>query len=184
MVRMAILGVAGLVVFLATGCSEPVGEPSYRQSSIRIEGGAPDRVLMAAARVLSEEFPGLSIDQRTNRIESEPAYFVTERQSGTARDLVGARSEMRRQATFTTTQRGGETRAWLRIELQRRDTARQRVVQPATGRLSDAPSTTPIEEETALTPTQAEAWTAVGRDPALERELLLRIEDLVSGRND
>jgi hypothetical protein len=163
---------------LVTGCADRTTSPVQRQSSVPIDQVAPADVFAVAEVVLAQEFPRYSVDRRSQTITTEPVLFSTQRESGSARDLLGGSSQMRRSATFTTGQQGGTTRAWLRVIVERRDTGRRAALRPVTGRLSDAPSqTTPIEEEAATTSEQNEVWTVIKRDEALERALLMQIRE-------
>lgn len=138
-----------------------------------VPSAAPDEVLAAATTILQREFGRVRVEPGTRQITAGPVEFTTERDSGTARDLVRGRSTMRRQATFSVGRSGGETVARLRIDVERRDTERQAVFRPQTHRLSDTPGQeTPIFADAATTSEQNTVWTPIRRDRALERALL------------
>jgi hypothetical protein len=153
-----------------TGCERGLEAPGY--TTRLIDSTDPDQVLRAAEVVLRREFGRLTVDREQRRIESDPVEYTTARDSGTARDLVGARSRMRQVARFVSVRRGRGTLARLRIDLERQDTAHRAGRPPDAYRLSDSPAYTPIERDAATTQRQNTVWTKVRRDQRLERALL------------
>lgn len=161
---------------LTGGCAS-TRTPTELRASLPITGATPAEVMLAAEEVLGREFARLDVDRQAQTITAEPTEYVASASTGTAGDLYGRRSRMRRTASFATESRGGTTRAWLRIDIERQDTQRSRVMQRTSGRLSDTPGYTPIEEDAATTTEQNEVWTRVRRDRTLERDLLREISD-------
>ncbi len=162
-----LLGAAGFVA----GCVDAAAVESLQQRAI--PNADPDQVLAAATTILQREFGRVRVDPAARRIVTAPVEYTTERDSGTARDLYRGRSTMRRSATFMVGRSGGETVARLRVDIERRDTGRQMVMQPQAYRLSDSPGQeTPISVDAATTADQNAVWTRVRRDRQLERELL------------
>ncbi|MBN2445739.1 MAG: hypothetical protein JXO22_03385 [Phycisphaerae bacterium] len=169
--RLTLLGCVGVVVLW--GCSAGIEGPAYREA--RIEAAAPDEVLEAAHVLLMREFPRATINRAARTITCEPAEFSTKRESGTARDLYGGKSRMRRTAAFSVVPVGGNSVARLRIEIERQDTGRRAAIQPGTGRLGDSPAYAPTDDDTAATESQKAVWTRVRRDTALEQQLLAEL---------
>jgi hypothetical protein len=159
-----------------TGCAPGLEAPRY--TTCLIETDDPDRVLQAAEVVLRREFGRLTVDREQRRIESDPREYTSARDSGTARDLVGARSRMRRVASFAVVRRGSGMLARLRVDLERQDTAQRAASPPDAYRLSDSPAYTPIERDAATTRRQNTVWTKVRRDQRLERALLDELREL------
>lgn len=170
--RRLLVALSGLAALLASGCAAEVGSPTYQQASVPIEDASPDEVFSVARDLLAAEFPRLAADRSTYTIRTEPVEFTVDRDSGTARDLLGGASRLRRYAEFTTAARDGSTRAWLRVMIERKDTDRQVTLTPATGKHGETPAYTPIEVDAATTEAQNTVWTRVRRDRGLERALL------------
>jgi hypothetical protein len=169
------------VLALLAGCAEH-GTVDMEQQRV-IRDAEPDEVFAAAATVLQREFGSAKLDRGSHRIDTAPVEFSTQRESGTARDLYRGRSTMRRTAHFSVGRTGGQTVARLRIDVDRRDTERQAVMQPRPNRLSDTPGQeTPIDNDAATTAEQNSVWTRVRRDRALERALLDELRELFSRR--
>lgn len=168
-----LLVVAPLTLF---GCSQGIEKQQYY--SRIISGAEPAEVFVGAQAILRREFGPLKVESESMRLTSRPIEFRTSSDSGTARDLYGGRSTMRRTAYFVASSRGGEAVARLRIEIERQDTARQEAFQPDRDRrLGDAPSQTPIERDAATSSDQNAVWTYVKRDRRLERELLAELQE-------
>lgn len=158
------------------GCSQGVEKQRY-QSRV-IPAASPDEVFLAAQTVLRREFGPIKVDPEARRLTSRPVEFHTSSSSGTARDLYGGRSTMRRTAHFLASTHGDDTVARLRIEIERQDTARREAFQPDRDwRLSDTPGQTPIERDAATSSEQNAVWTYIRRDRRLERELLGELEE-------
>ncbi len=161
---------------LATGCTGFGSQESWQQRVI--EDTDPDQVLGAAAAILQREFGRVRVDYAARRIVTSPVEFTTRRESGTARDLYRGQSTMRRSAQFNVGRSGGQTVARIRIDVERRDTERQRVFQPRGYRLSDTPGQeTPIETDAATTGEQNAVWTRVRSDRAMERAVLEELRE-------
>lgn len=176
MTRRIALPVFVVVALGLTGCARGLEAPGY--TTRLIDSADPDRVLQAAEVVLRREFGRLTVDREQRRIESDPVEYTTVRDSGTARDLVGARSRMRRVARFVAVRRARGSLARLRIDLERQDTAQRAARPPDAYRLSDSPAYTPIERDAATTRRQNTVWTKVRRDQRLERALLDELREL------
>ena len=157
------------------GCGQGMETRTFQARMIR--GTSPDDVLLVAQKVLGREFGRLEIAPGTRRIVSQPVEYQTSSESGTARDLYGGRSTMRRIAHFAVAKRGDGSIARLRIEVERMDTARREAFRPDQGRISDAPSQTPIERDAATTTRQNTVWTFVKRDRRLERAFLAELQE-------
>lgn len=152
------------------------GTDAEVRMSAREIGGQPDAVLAAATTVLRQDFDRWTIDRTARTITTEPAEYNTRTDSGSSRDLVKARSTMRRTATVIVEPRGPRTLVKVRVEKQRLDTSRREAAEPQSYRLSDAPGYTPIERDSARTQTQNEYWVSAGRDPRIEKFVLDELE--------
>jgi hypothetical protein len=165
-----------------SGCAEGTGTPESMQQRV-IQDADPEEVLAAAAQLLKREFGRTRMERGSRVIEAGPLEYTTERESGTARDLVGGRSTMRRVANFSVGQVGAGTIARLRVDVERRDTERQMIMRPHAYRLSDNPGQeTPIEADAATSSQQNTVWTRVRRDRALERALLDELREQFAAR--
>jgi hypothetical protein len=131
-----------------------------------------DPVLRAAEVILRREFGRLQVSAGQRRIVTEPQTYFSNRESGTARDLYGASTRMRRLATFSVAPRDTGAQVRLRIDIEREDTDRREAFRMEDSRLSDAPSYSPIERDAATSARQNTVWTFVKRDFQLERRLL------------
>lgn len=163
------------LLFPLTGCTQGL-ETSRVQSRV-IPAASVDEVFRAAHVLLRREFGPLKIEADAHRAVSRPVEYRTASESGTARDLYGARSTMRRIAHFSVTRRGDDAVARLRIDIERQDTARREVFQPDRYRLSDAPGQTAIQRDAATSARQNTVWTFVKRDRRLERALLAELQE-------
>lgn len=173
--RLSVVCLGVLVALPAVGCA-PNGSMAPHQARV-IENADANAVLAAAAKILRREFGRIRVDPEARTIDTEPVEFRTTRESGTARDLYGGRSTMRRRAHFSLGRRGGAVVARLRVDVERQDTARVLTMQPPTGRVSDTPAYTPIERDAATTERQNTVWTHVRRDRRLERLLLQELSE-------
>jgi hypothetical protein len=173
-VRVRVAGWVALLAGLA-GCGSQT-ELGGQQRRV-IESADADRVLSAAANILRREFGQVHMDRESRAITCGPVEFTTTSESGSARDLVRGRSTMRRQAHFSVGRRGDETVAQLRIDIERKDTAKAAAAPTPGTRLSDSPGYTPIERDAATTQRQNEVWSFVRRDERLERLLLSELQD-------
>lgn len=139
---------------------------------------SPDAVLVEAAGILKREFGRAKVNHETRSIETGYYEYSTVRESGTSRDLVGGRSQMRRKATFIVGSRGDTTVARLRIDVERRDSEQQSVLQPRGMRLGDSPGQeSAIDRDAATTTAQNVVWTPVRRDYQLEKQLLAELQE-------
>ncbi len=160
---------------LLTGCAEGIEKQRY-QSRLIVEA-SPQEVFQAAQEILRREFGPVRADPESLRIETGPVEFQTRTTSGTARDLYGAPSTMRRRARFVAARAAnGGAIARLRVEIERLDTQRQEAFYlDRQRRLSDAPGDTPIQRDAATTERQNTVWTFVKRDYRLERAILAEL---------
>ncbi len=150
-----------------------------------IQSAAPGEVLTAARALLAREFGRVRVERDGRRLVGGPVEYVTERDSGSARDLVRGESTMRRTATCDVGQRAGATVVSLRIDIERRDTARQIVAQPRSYRLSDSPGEeSALARDAATTAEQNAVWTRVRRDRTLERALLDELRERFAPRDE
>jgi len=163
-----------VVLSCLAGCSQ--GLESKRFQTRMIRSTSADEVFNAAQVVLRREFGRLNVEPESRRIVSEPVEYRAASGSGTARDLYGGASTMRRIAELAVVPRDEGVLVRLRVEIERRDTDRRESFQPEHGRLSDAPGRTPIERDAATTTKQNTVWTFVKRDRAIERALLAELQ--------
>ncbi|MBU0617648.1 MAG: hypothetical protein KKI02_08015 [Planctomycetes bacterium] len=170
-----VLSALAPMLLCLVGCSQGMETRSFQPRVI--DEASPDDVLLAAQVLLRREFGRVDIEPGARRIVSQPVEYQTSSESGTARDLYGGRSTMRRIAHFAVAKRGDGSIARLRIEVERMDTARREAFRPDQGRISDAPSQTPIERDAATTTRQNTVWTFVKRDRRLERALLAELQE-------
>lgn len=174
--RRGLLALGALALLgLSLGCQTT--EPTPRGQSMRIDSTDPDLVLEVAAVVLEPEFGRVEPPRTGDTLTAGPYVFTTHSSGGTARDLYGAPTRMRRTAHLRVSPVGGGTVATLRIDVERHDTQRRAATQPPTGRLRDQAAPTPIEEDAALREEQRQVWTFVRRDVALERQLLTELRN-------
>ncbi|MGD8451233.1 MAG: hypothetical protein PVJ57_05390 [Phycisphaerae bacterium] len=157
------------------GCG-PTTDLTGQQSRL-IDTPDSRAVLVAGAALLRREFGRVDVDEGRLAVDSLPVEYSTRRESGTARDLYGGRSTMRRVAHFSVGRKGESSVARLRIDVERQDTARVASAQPAGTRISDSPGYTPIERDAATSERQNTVWSRVGRDRRLERMLLDELEE-------
>lgn len=173
MMRVALIPVALAGLVLLTAC----GSELDMQMATREIAAEPDIALAAGQSVLRHQFDRLTVDRAARRITSEPQEFVTQNESMTSRDFVGARTTLRRVALMSVVPRGaGKSQVRLRIDRQREDTTRTEQTNSGQYRLSDSPAYTPIERDAGTTANQNTVWTSIGRDSKLERELLGELE--------
>lgn len=161
-----------------SGCAQTGSETAVASYQTRlIETATPEQVLDAAAPVLQREFGRVTVDRAKRTIVSAPAEYQGVSDSGTARDLLGAKSALRRVATFVVEPRGARSAARLRIDVQRQDTQPRTALEPGGNRLSDSAASAAFEREAATTREQNAAWTTIRRDRVLERALLDELAD-------
>jgi len=172
--KIATLSVMVSLAALA-GCSQNMENRRF-QTRI-IHGATPDDVYQAALVILRREFGKLIIDAPARQIVSAPAEYRTSSGSGTARDFYGGGSTMRNTAHFSVGRKGDGAVARLRVDIERKDTARQEAFQLEHHRVSDAPGQTPIERDAATSTKQNTVWTFVKRDRRLERGLLMELQE-------
>jgi hypothetical protein len=175
MTRLAALSALLPLAIALTGCAPGVDARSFQSRVIR--SAAPDDVFRAAQVILRREFGPLEIESDARRLVSRRVEYRTTSDSGSARDLYGGRSTMRRIARFSVGQRGDGAVARLGIDVERLDTARREAFQPDRYRLTDAPSQTPIERDAATSTRQNTVWTFVKRDLRFERALLAELQE-------
>ncbi len=175
---MRAIAACGLLSLLAAlGCAE-ASDVRLRQQERVIESAAPDAVLAEATSILQREFGRVKVDRVARRITTTPVEYATGRESGTARDLYGGQSTMRRTAELNVGQRGGVTVARIRVDVERRDTVQRAAMRPEAHRLGDTPGNeTPVDRDAATTAEQNTVWTLVRRDTRLERQLLEELRE-------
>ncbi|MFN0136477.1 MAG: hypothetical protein ACKVS9_10235 [Phycisphaerae bacterium] len=173
--RVALLGM-GLLALCLTGCATD-GDREQRASMSRVVS-EPDaqRVLGRAAEILRREFGRVTIDAPGRRINTQPIEYQSASDSGTARDFVGARSTLRRVATFNCAARGETVLVQLRVDIEREESDRIQAQPQESGRFGDSPGHTPIERDAGVTRAQNQAWVFVKRDLRLERLLLEELQ--------
>jgi hypothetical protein len=156
------------------GCQQGLETRTFQSRVIK---ASPEEVFRAAQIILRREFGPLTVESDGHRLVSQRVEYRTSSESGTVRDLYGGPSTMGRIAHFAVAQRGDDTVAGLRIDIERQDTTRQEAFQPDRYRISDAPSQTAIERDAATTTRQNTVWTFVKRDRQLERSLLTELQE-------
>lgn len=174
MLRTAVLGLLGGLLWL-NGCTAPSGGLTGQQT--RSIAAPPEEVLRVAAGLLRRELGSARVDQDARSVLGIGPDYSTRTASGTARDLVGGRSTLRRVAQFNVGPRGMGSVARLRISIERQDTTRTMVAAAPMERISDTPAYTPIERDAATTDRQNTVWSSVRRDRELERRLLSELEE-------
>ncbi len=174
MMRQIVLLVPGL--FLLPACSRQMPAVTDQQARV-IEGARTEQVLVIATRVLQREFGRVHVNREALTIDTEPAEFATDRESGTTRDLYHGQSTMRRVGHLSLAPQAQNTVVRLRIDLERRDTERMANVPLPRENLGNLPNYTPIERDAATTERQNAVWTFVRRDRKLERSLLDELVD-------
>ena len=159
-----------------TGCAttESTATPGFTRRAV--DGPSGD-VLQAGDALLKREFGRTQLNRGELTITTEPVEFTATGGSGTARDLYGGTSRMRRRATLVVEAHGQASVACLRIEVERQDTQRRAAMAPATGRMGDSPSRTPEQDDAATTSQQNAVWTHVKRDTELEQDLLTELRN-------
>jgi hypothetical protein len=164
-------GAFAALTALLSGCAESnVDERSFTVREL--PGVDSGEAYEAAVRALRRDFSRMTASATDGRIITEPTPYTTTTDSGTSRDLVGARSSMRHHATCSVGKRGNGSIVRLRIDVERLDTDRRARSGAADNRLSDSPGYTPIQEDAATTHSQNQVWTYAKRDYRLERALL------------
>ncbi len=158
------------VVCLLAGCT---AETEFATSQSRLLD-EPDavRVREVAQSVLRSAFPRLRVARDGGSIVCEPVEYRASRDSGSARDLVGAASTLRRSGVLNLSSQAGRTLARLRVDIERRETSQRAAFPSQDTRLGDSPAQTAIERDAGTTQTQNQVWVRVRRDRALERALL------------
>lgn len=171
----------GLLLLCASlgGCSTTDARPDERQFTSRdLPTVDPDKAYRVANALVRREFGRVTGSAESRRLTSEPSEYTASAGSGSARDLVGGRSGMRRDCKVSVSPRGQGSVARFRVDVYRRDTAKRDLLLPENNRLSDNPSSaTPIERDAALSRRQSEVWTYVRRDYTLENALLDELVD-------
>ena len=175
--RICVILAATLIASLTCGCQDPARSVSGLQERA-ITGGDTDAVLAEAAVVLRREFGRVRVNPSNHSIETAYVEFSAAHDTGAARELVGAKSLMRRRAFFMLGQRGETIVARLRVEVERRDSEQQSITHPRGARLSDSPGQeSAIDRDAATTTEQNSVWTLVRRDTPLERQLLQELQE-------
>ncbi len=174
LVRGVIFCSAVMAGALLSGCAEP----EERRATVRlIQQTSPDEVLSEAIVILRREFGRVDADRTRGVVRSVAAEYRTASDSGTARDLVGGASTMRRSAELSVASRGRNTIVRLRIDVERQESAEREPIRTEEKRWSDSPAYTPIERDAATTPQQNTFWRRLRRDYALERSLLEELQE-------
>lgn len=147
----------------------------------RVDNTSKEAAFDAARYALSQWFTIRQSSVTDGVITTDPVEF--EQRGGTERfrdEALKFRNRMRRRAVVRV--RGGEGAAIVEcvVTRERLDTADHRVF--AMNRQSDdVGNQTPITQEGATSPAQNEVWTDVGRDRALERQILDVVRDRLAG---
>ncbi len=166
-----------------TGCAGDGGAPRGPalvpgDAAQRVVDATPEEVLDYGAVLLRREFGRVAARETGRKLVSAPSEYTTESESDSARDLYRGRSRMRQQAQLVVSPSGSGSVARLRVDIERKDTGRDRAMRPLNPRLSDAPGDeTAINSDAALAPSQNITWTRVRRNRTLERRLLDELVD-------
>lgn len=170
---------------LLSGCSAP-GENAAMYQTRVIPGCAPDELLVSAETVLRREFPRVTVDRGRRQLTGSPVEFTTTHDSGTATDLIGGRTTMRRKARFLVASSPDGPVAELRIDVERQDTARQEQLaqdQAPDRGFGDHPAAqSPIQRDAGTSRSQNMVWTFVRRDRNLEHGMLDELAKLYERR--
>jgi hypothetical protein len=194
--RLGALAATILFACILAGCATD-GTAAARNEPPALRGDDSTRVipnatveetLASAATLLQREFPRVRVDRAKSRVTTDPAEFTAHSNSGSARDLVGGRSVMRRIGVLQVNQEGSNVVARLRIAVERRDTDRQQPVRPVGlgGDVygNDSPGvTSPLDQDAATSPSQNAVWTFIRRERTLERSLLEELRDQFARRS-
>lgn len=171
-------GISAFVLLVAAlqliGCESTARvEPMAARS---VDSTDVAEVLRAAETILHRQFGQLSIDRSRGKIVTLPVEFESSRDTGAAREVVGAPSRMRRMATCFVQRQGDQIVARCRVDVERRDTDRRdvqvAVMDTNSDRLTDTPNYTAADRGAGRTGPQNEVWTHVRRDGVLERAIL------------
>ncbi|MFO0839345.1 MAG: hypothetical protein U1D55_12580 [Phycisphaerae bacterium] len=162
------------VALSLSGCAATDLETAYQSRLIDTADVAAVR--REAEVVLRREFPRLTASRGGDALTSDPIEYRASSASGSARDLVGAPSRLRRIATFSLAPQGERTVARLRVDIERQESRQAAAFQSSDARLSDSPAQSAIERDAATTERQNEVWVRVRRDRELERALLEDIQ--------
>lgn len=165
-----------LLAFVAlAGCASDLDIEKQRGTVRLIANAEPDEVLSEAEILLRREFGRVEVDRRWSQVRTVAHEYVTQSDSGTVRDWIGAPTTVRRTATLTVARREGGTLARLRVDVERLDPRSAEIAARDDHRLIDSPGYTPIERDAATTAAQNTVWTPIGRNLAIERELLAEL---------
>lgn len=175
MTRAWCLAAPAAMALLLTGCADSAPAPSTYLQRV-IPGAAPEAVYDAARGILQREFGRVEADRDGQRLQSDPNEFDSARDSGTARDLVGGSTRMRRQAHCIVGRRSDGALVRIRVDVQRLDSNRRPAGREEGYRVDDSPAYTPIDRDAATTERQNTLWTTVRRDREMERLILDELE--------
>jgi hypothetical protein len=173
--RRLAAGLCLLASAALAGCASDLDIEKLRGTVRLIANAEPDEVLSEAEILLRREFGRVEVDRRWSQVRTVAQEYVTQSDSGTVRDWIGAPTTVRRTATFTVARRDGGTLARLRVDVERLDTRRAEIAARDDHRLTDTPGYTPIERDAATTAAQNTVWTPIGRNLTIERELLAEL---------
>ncbi|MCG3126726.1 MAG: hypothetical protein CHACPFDD_01579 [Phycisphaerae bacterium] len=163
----------------AAGCAESTEVVTY-ESRVMV-AVAPQEAFDGAVTIFRREFGRVSADRDALTIDVPPSEYVVTRDTGSARDLVGGPTTVRRSARLRIRPSGDGSVAEVRVDLERRETTTS--LSPANdSRLGDRPGYTPIERDAATTDRQNTVWSRVRRDRALERSLLNELREWALSR--
>lgn len=166
--RRIVILMSGLVGIAVAGCAESTEVVTYESRTVVAIG--PQEAFDGAVTIFRREFGRVAADPATLTIDVPPSEYVVTRDTGSARDLVGGPTTVRRSARLRIRPSGDGSIAELRVDLERRETTT--ISSAGDSRLGDRPGYTPIERDAATTDRQNTVWTRVRRDRALERSLL------------
>jgi hypothetical protein len=170
-----------LIPVVGMGCA--AAPDASRFATRAIQAADQDAVFAAAIPIMRREFGRIDVDRSGRWIEATRVYSADD-QSNTARDLVRAPSTLRQNALMHVRRSGDTAVAEIRVDIQRRDTERRRMMMSSPTRLTDRPSSTPIDRDAATTTKQNEVWTNVRRDRPLERSLLEELAEWAARRQE
>ena len=174
--RVWIVPIVAAVGPAVVGCSGNLGaEQSY--SVQRLPDVSKAQAFEAAQLAFRQYFSIERADPAEGALYSRPADVNARGEVQRVRDVMTVTPSRRRQvAELRIEPRGRDVMAFCRVRVQRLDTSELRSF--AVERGDDRPSNNaPFDREAGASAAQREAWTDVGRDKALERQILSSLRE-------
>jgi len=169
---VVLAGVYGILA--SVGCSETkqLGPQESTATRQRFVGVSQEEAFRAAQRVFRNYFPIDRFDAEEGTIYSRPTEVSGRGEMTQVRDVMTTTPNRRRQvAEMQVIPRGRDVIVACQVSIQRYDAAQQRAFRPSSG--DDRPSANdPFKPDAGTTAKQRESWTNVGRNRALESQVL------------